>query len=215
MTIKEAIRKIGGGEGLSKPSKMPCYSYSIPAQRCIVGSRLRKVKGSTCSKCYALKGNYTRFPKVGEALERRFQALTQDLEGWTEAMIFMITRREKSGFFRWHDAGDLQSVDHLRAICTIAEATPHITHWLPSREYTIVRKYLLQHGDLPSNLTVRLSAHMVGEYNLPTIKGVVWSTVGSEAPEGFHNCPSSQQGGKCLDCRACWDKTKTVNYLPH
>ena len=213
MNLSTAKAAIGGD--LSSPSKMPCYSYSIPAQRCITGSKLRKVKGSTCAHCYALKGNYTRFPKVGEALERRFQALTSDPEGWRDAMIFMITRREKSGFFRWHDAGDVQSVEHLRLICEIAEATQHITHWLPTREYNIVRKYLIQHGDLPSNLTVRLSVHMVDQYKLPEIKGVVWSTVGTEAPAGFHTCPSSTQGGKCLDCRACWDPSKTVNYLPH
>ena len=53
--------------GLSAPSKMPCHSFSISAKRCKVGSKLRKVVGSTCNKCYALKGRYV-FPNVERAM---------------------------------------------------------------------------------------------------------------------------------------------------
>ena len=58
MLIKEA-REITGG--LSKPSKMPGPAYNLPASQCITGAKLVNVKGSTCSGCYALKGNYIRF----------------------------------------------------------------------------------------------------------------------------------------------------------
>ena len=57
MLIKEA-REITGG--LSKPSKMPGPAYNLPASQCITGAKLVNVKGSTCSGCYALKGNYIR-----------------------------------------------------------------------------------------------------------------------------------------------------------
>ena len=55
MTKNEAIEITGG---LSKPSKMPSFGYSISARACNVGAKLRKVAGSVCSKCYALKGFY-------------------------------------------------------------------------------------------------------------------------------------------------------------
>ena len=61
MLIKEA-KKITGG--LTYTTKMPGPSYNTPASRCQVGSALRKIPGSVCSSCYALKGNYKRFPKV-------------------------------------------------------------------------------------------------------------------------------------------------------
>ena len=55
MKTSEAWALVGG---LSKPSKMPGWSIGIPAKECKTGSKLRKVKGSTCYDCYALKGCY-------------------------------------------------------------------------------------------------------------------------------------------------------------
>lgn len=197
---------------LSSPSKMPCHSYSIPASRCITGSKLRSVEGSTCSNCYACKGQY-RFSNVQEALETRFQSLMHP--DWVLNMVAMITAADKNGFFRWHDSGDLQSVEHLRNIVLVAESTPQIKHWIPTREYRIVSQYLEQYGQFPSNLTVRLSAHMV-DGKAPNM-GLPTSTVHSDArPDGSHVCPAPKQGNKCADCRACWDsKVSNVSYHIH
>ena len=96
--------------GLSKPSKMPCHGYSIPASACKTGTKLRAIPNSTCSSCYACKGRYM-FPNVQDALHRRLDAL-QD-SNWVEWMVALIGRKEKSGYFRWHDSGDLQSMEHL------------------------------------------------------------------------------------------------------
>jgi hypothetical protein len=193
---------------------MPCHGYSIPATSCITGGKLRKVKGSTCSKCYALKGRYV-FPSVQKALRNRQDSLDHPM--WVSAMAYLINRYErgKSGVFRWHDSGDLQSLEHLAKIVEVCRLTPEVQHWLPSREYGIVRKYLATVGEFPSNLTVRLSAHMVGQYKLPEIKGVVWSTVGNSTEH--HDCPAvALKTGKCGSCRACWSpKVKVVNYRPH
>ena len=99
MLIKEA-NKITGG--LTYTTKMPGPSYNTPASRCITGAKLRNIKKSICSSCYALKGNYVRFPKVEEALERRYQSLKA--QAWVPAMATLI---KKHKYFRWHDAGDL------------------------------------------------------------------------------------------------------------
>ena len=56
MKVTEA-KKITGS--LTRTSKMPGLSYSLPAWECKTGSKLRKIKGSVCASCYALKGNYT------------------------------------------------------------------------------------------------------------------------------------------------------------
>ena len=53
--------------GLSRPSKMPCYSWGIPAQSCITGGKLAAIQGSICQQCYALKGHFRRH-KVQAAL---------------------------------------------------------------------------------------------------------------------------------------------------
>ena len=55
MKIKELEKKIGT---LSNPSKMPSYAWGISAKKCITGSRLAKIDGTICNKCYALKNHY-------------------------------------------------------------------------------------------------------------------------------------------------------------
>lgn len=196
---------------LSKPSKMPCHGYSIPASRCKIGQKMRNVAGSICSKCYALKGRYV-FPAVQAALELRFQSLSNPL--WVEAISFLIGKQEKSGFFRWHDSGDIQDTKHLHKIVQVAENLPHIQFWLPTREYNIVADYLKTLGGFPANLTVRLSSlYFDGDvtdrqnpFGLPT----------SGASKAGFNCPSSKQGNKCLDCRACWSKSvANITYKQH
>lgn len=201
---------------LSAPSKMPGYGYSLPARECITGTKLRAVEGSTCSGCYAMKGRYV-FPTVQAALYRRLEAIAKPL--WVEAMAELIRRKDRCGYFRWHDSGDLQSVDHLAGIVRIAELTPSVRHWLPTREYRTVSDYLSAAG-FPSNLTVRMSAHMVGG-SIPTFRGlpVTVSSVtprGEAPPAGAHRCPAPHQGNSCGSCRACWDPSvRLVDYALH
>lgn len=209
MKIKEA-KEITGG--LSNPSKMPGRAYSIPASRCNVGSKLAKVKGSVCEGCYALKGMY-RFGNVQKALEKRYQSLS-DVR-WINSMALLISNQSKD-FFRWHDSGDIESISHLRQIVQVCKLTPDTKHWLPTREYKIVEQYIDQHGSLPDNLIVRLSAHKVDfapPSKLAKRLGVQTSSVVTSSD---FTCPSSKQGNKCLECRACWDKSvANVSYSKH
>ena len=209
MKIKELENKLGT---LSVPSKMPSYSFSIPAQKCITGSKLRLKKNSTCSSCYALKGRYV-FPNVKEALFNRLNKMNSlGFDKWTE----LIARKEKSGFFRWHDSGDLQSIDHLKAIVTIANNLPKIKFWLPSREVKIIKDYINDGNVIPDNLNIRISAFFIGSALNPKELKKLGCTGSSVGFKGSFNCPSSKQGNKCLDCRACWNKNiDNVNYHLH
>jgi hypothetical protein len=217
MTIAELEKIIGG---LSNPSKMPGFSYGLPAAECKTGSKLRKVEGSTCSGCYALKGFYTMYKAVIPAQYKRLATITDPR--WSDAFIELLQRkyRKLSGnarVFRWHDSGDLQSVEHFANICKVAAATPDIRHWLPTREYRIVADYRKSGGVIPANLTVRLSAHMVGGF-APTFPGLTVSTVSTD-PNTFpdaHSCPAPKQDNACGDCRACWNPdVKHVDYHKH
>ena len=199
MLIKEA-REITGG--LSKPSKMPGPAYNLPASQCITGAKLVNVKGSTCSGCYALKGNYIRFPAVQKAMERRAASLVH--ESWITAMVVQIKRHR---WFRWHDSGDLQSVQHLKNIFEVCNLTPDTMHWLPTQE----RKYLpLQGSSYPNNLTIRLSN--AKNNTKPGTAWTHWSTV----VDSGGDCPASKQGNQCGDCRRCWSRdVKHVTYPKH
>jgi hypothetical protein len=72
MKVKEAIKIT---DSFTRTSKMPGLSYSLPAWECKTGSKLRKIPGSVCASCYALKGNYTRYKAIKEAQYRRLEAM--------------------------------------------------------------------------------------------------------------------------------------------
>ena len=216
MTKLQKIKQLAEISGtLSSPSKMPCHSWSTPASACITGSKLRKNANSTCASCYACKGFYT-FKSTRDALANRLEKLS-NLDAWKRAMVAIITLQEKSGYFRWHDSGDIQSVEHLEAIVWIAEKMPEIRFWIPTREIAILNRYVARHGnEWPVNLTIRISSFLVGlEPPRALAKRLNVQTSTVDWNEG-EQCPSSQQKNKCLDCRKCWDKSvDNTNYPKH
>ena len=216
MTIKEATAITGGGIKKGN-TKMPFYTYGISAWRCLTGSKLAKVAGSVCSGCYAMRGNYLMFKNVKAAFIKRADSL--DHPDWTLAMCVMIGRWSSEKAFRWHDTGDLQSLQHLLNIIKIAMVFPKIPFWLPTRELAIIRKAdaLVQSGDLviPDNLTVRISSHFVGRKPWKNIPN--WCNTSTVSWKDAPNvCPAPEQEGSCGDCRNCWTKSvKNVDYILH
>jgi hypothetical protein len=201
--------------GLSSPSKMPGYSFSLPTDDCGVGSALRSVPGSTCEHCYAhYRGRYG-FPNVVAALRRRADRL--ELPLWVPVMAELLNRRRYRkrnpiDVHRWHDAGDIRNRAHLEAIVAVAELTPDVRHWIPTRETRTVMEWIKAGGRPPANLTIRVSALMIGGFvpTFPRLPAGVTVTVSSvsRTPDDYpdaHHCPAPSQGNACGDCRACWD----------
>tara|TARA_R100000458_G_scaffold16908_1_gene14635 strand:- start:695 stop:1327 length:633 start_codon:yes stop_codon:yes gene_type:complete len=208
-TIKQLESEVGT---LANTSKMPCFSTSTPAASCKTGGRLRKVEGSICSICYAHDGHY-RYKKVQDSLKYREKCISKDL--WVESMSALIYRKEKSGFFRWKDSGDIGSVKELDKIVQVCRNLPHIRFWLPTREYGFVRQWVEKNGKFPENLTVRLSAYMIdGPPPTKLAKQLGVQTSGVSASN--FTCPASRQGDQCLSCRECWNRNQfTINYKEH
>jgi len=213
MTKKDAIALTGG---LTATSKMPCKSYSLPTIACKTGFKMAQVKGSICSSCYATKGFYSLYASTIEpAQHARLESIAFPL--WTDAMVALIGN---DPLFRWHDSGDLQSVDHLVKIAEVCKRTPNTKHWLPTREFSIIREYAKKHT-IPENLIIRLSAVFPDQpvkipASLQGIAGVTVSNVHGKTDAVGMTCNAPKQGGKCLDCRACWDRSiKTVSYQIH
>jgi hypothetical protein len=96
---------------LSRPGKMPGWAYSTPAHECKTGTKLRAVAGSVCANCYAYERGRYRFQNVKDAQYKRFAALKHPL--WAAAMAVQINSK-KVKYFRWHDSGDVQNLDHLQ-----------------------------------------------------------------------------------------------------
>ena len=200
MKTDEALKIIGGS--LSKPSKMPGWSIGLPAKECKTGSKLRKIEGSTCYDCYALKGCYV-FKVVQDAQYRRLAAIKHPQ--WTTAMAHLINSK-KPDVFRWHDSGDVQDPEHLQKIYEVCRLSPSKRHWLPTREAWI-QKHL---ASKPENLIIRFSMSMVDQ--APAGSFEHYSTV----VKSGDNCPAPQQDNECRDCRNCWNsEIKNVSYGIH
>ena len=199
MKTSEAWSLVGG---LSKPSKMPGWAYGLPAKECKTGSKLVKIKGSTCHGCYALKGCYV-FKVVQAAQYKRLESINNPL--WVGAMSLLINSK-KSKWFRWHDSGDVQSEEHLLKIFAVCKLTPDVKHWMPTREAWT--KHFLPL--CPANLIIRFSAPMVDQ-----AAPASWPNTSTVVKTGA-SCPAPQQNNECRDCRACWDKSvKNVAYGQH
>ena len=210
---KKQAHEVHGG--LTQTSKMPCQSYSLPTIACITGFRMREIAGSICSDCYADKGNYRKYSNnIEPAQHARLESINDEL--WVDAMVVSIGADK---YFRWHDSGDIQSIEHLEKIADVARATPHCMHWLPTREYGIVSAFTAQY-DVPDNLIIRLSAMftdrpVVVPKTLQNVAGVAVSNVHSKKAIGTA-CNAPRQNGECRSCRACWNrKVAAVSYSIH
>jgi hypothetical protein len=205
---KEAVAICGS---LSNPSKMPGHGYALPAARCRLGSLLQQIPKAICHYCYALRGRYL-FPVVRAAMEKRFFSLSDPR--WVDAISTLI-HRSGDRYFRWHDSGDLQDLEHLRKIVRVCLNLPRVKFWLPTREYQTVEAYRRMGGQIPPNLCIRYSAHLVDgspplQYGLPT--STVYSAKGCIS-KAAHVCPAPRQNMKCGNCRACWDpRVQQVSY---
>jgi len=231
MKIGEARAIIGS---LSFPSKMPGTSYGLPASACITGAKLAEIPGTVCNICYALGRTKYQWPLAQKGMHKRLAAIEHPQ--WVEAMTRLLLhvhskprirvdlglvgvrlqrkggtrhRFNPTGFHRWHDSGDLQSVEHLAKICEVARRTPRIKHWLPTNELGLVKAYLATGATIPRNFVIRVSSIMIDD---PVRRD--WPTTSSvfteKPPADAHICPAPQQGHRCQDCRACWS-----NLFPH
>lgn len=217
MTLKAAIAdagKVSLGNG-----KMPGSTFAMSATMCKTGGKLAAIKNSTCSRCYALKLEKLR-PSVHQGWLTNYTKATTMIENnpeqWAKAAAFQIERayaKTNEPYHRWFDSGDLQSIAMLDAIARVARLTPHIRHWLPTREATIVRDWLASNV-CPDNLIIRVSSTMIGD---GPRNAAYTSTVHrkNEAHVG-HACPASKQGNQCGTCRACWSwDVLNVSYPLH
>ena len=227
------VKRFVGFNMLSNPQKMPEEAFNIPAQMCKAGAFMIHVKGSVCSICYAYdRGRYI-FQNVKDAMLRRYNYAMYSPH-FVDVMSWLINHRRggKSHitWFRWFDSGDIQDEKMLDNICKICRATPNTHHWLPSKEWKIVTKYV-HSNKLPKNLTIRLSGLMIDGQpptKLALKLGLTTSTVITHETYDkiSFKCPSSKQDGHCNGftrkkgakggCRACWSGgVVNVPYLYH
>lgn len=200
---------------LSKPSKMPCYGFNLPAMKfcpAAIQSINQYGEKAVCSHCYAMGGTYI-FPNVKKSLQNKAKFLLESLrKNKGQAFIQEITKQIKNAYgerrkklkgkifnknlFRVHDSGDLFSPQYIDCWIAICKNFPEITFWFPTREY-------IRHSQLPKlrelasleNAVVRPSALTIGS-PVPVVEGLdngtsVHKTLQDALDAGLKPCPAT------------------------
>ncbi len=199
--------------GLSKNSKMPSWTFAIPAREaCPRGGKLAKIEGTVCHGCYAAKG-LDGMPIAQVAKARRWDTVKACLDNpllraaWIEAFAVAMKGED---YFRWHSAGDLFSDAYAELVRDCILATPWIDHWIPTRE----QRYASLFADL-SNVVYRVSDDMVDQASNKH-KGNTSGVHTGQQPSRGQECIARFQDGECRDCRACWSADVThISYHLH
>ena len=164
----------------TRTSKMPGLSWSLPAKYCNVGSTLRANNpDSVCAECYALKGRYV-MPNVALAQEDRWEKLACALRTTVYRDMYIIGMCRiiwNQKHFRWFDSGDIKNWEHLLIILEVCKRTPHVRHWLPTKEYAVMAKLKEHVSMVPDNLNIRISGAMIDDIKVSFWDGFTASAV--------------------------------------
>lgn len=197
---------------LSKTSKLGTKSWSLQALETCPGSV--DANGDlvpACSGCYATQGTY-HFP--GTKAVRADNKQDWQRDNWVSDMVAAI---KKDKHFRWFDSGDLYSLSLAKKVYDIMVQTPNTKHWLPTRMYKFPKfASILSAMQMLPNVMVRYSSDAVDGTFTPNLHGSTILPSATSAPAGVTVCQAPKQGGKCLDCRACYDKSiNVIGYVAH
>ncbi len=205
---------------LSKTSKLGTFSWSLQARETCPGSV--DTNGETvpaCAGCYATFGNYA-FPNVKKVRADNRQQWQHD-----NFVSDMISALRHERYFRLFDSGDFYHVELVKKWFAICEALPDTKFWIPTRSHKVAKLALWIHklAALP-NVAVRYSADTIdGTYDAALHGSVIYSCnsqldIRDVASGMVFPCPAytEEHGGKCLECRNCYDKqTPVIAYKAH
>lgn len=141
--LKETSKKLG----------LKILNFSIPAYKSVTGETICKYAKICVKYCYAQKGNYTRFPKIGELMEQKF--ILSKTVNFVPLMNIEI-KKKKAEAIRIHDSGDFYSKEYLNKWIQIAKDNSDVNFYA----YTKSLPYF-KGVTLPENMDIIFS---VGGY---------------------------------------------------
>ena len=200
------------GPKFSKPSKMPCLSWSLQAiDTCPASKKPDGELVDACKGCYATTGFYLMSTVMKPRLHNQKDWKRDD---WVDDMITTISKQAN---FRWFDSGDVYHIKLARKILEVMTATPNCDHWLPTRMHKFDKfKPVFEAMNQLPNVVVRLSSDSIQG---GIIDGQFTSTIihtDADATDVMTVCVAYQNDGKCGSCRACWSKdVQTIAYPQH
>lgn len=133
----------------SKAMGKKVFNFSIPAYKSNTGKVICPFAESCIKFCYAQKGNYKRFPIVGQQMEKRYKISKG--ANFIDLMNDEI-KKKKADFIRIHDSGDFYSKSYIQKWFTIANDNPKV------KFYAYTKSFILFQGlTIPDNLDIIFS----------------------------------------------------------
>ena len=146
--LKETSKKLG----------LKIFNFSIPAYKSVNGETICKYAKDCVKYCYAQKGNYKRFPKIGQLMEQRYELSKQSI---FVGLMNIEIKKKKADAIRIHDSGDFYSREYLQKWITIANDNPNVNFYAYTKSLPYFKDITL-----PENMDVIFS---VGGYKDNTI----------------------------------------------
>jgi len=195
---------------VSKTSKMPCKSWSLEAIATCPASKGEDGElVDACKGCYATTGFYL----MGNAKKlREHNSEDWKREEWVSEMVYELRNQT---YFRWFDSGDVAWLKLAEKIYQVCEQTPNVKHWIPTRMYKFPKfKAILDKLNELPNVRVRFSSDSVeGDFTNEHASTIIPY---ADSPTDAFICEAYSRGGKCGDCRACWQKdVPMIAYVAH
>lgn len=184
-------------------SKLTSGNVTIPSVNLLPVDTCRH--DAPCFKgCYACKGRFA-FSRNKMLLAGNTEMWANDPQGFERDVM---TAAFHSRYFRWHSAGDIPDSSYLNMMIRIANALPNTQFLCFTKKDYIINSYLDLGGELPSNLTIVLSAWGTWQPKNPHCLPVAYIRFKKKdsgvIPETARQCPKH-----CGDCTmtgcSCWD----------
>lgn len=175
-------------------------------------------KNAPCIKtCYARR-YYNRYPAVKTCYNNNLEYVKTHSR--TDVQTSILEQiKPSTKYLRWFASGDIPSIGFLLAITTVARKTPHIKHWLYTKQYELVNSWLDLYRFFPDNLTVIFSEWQGLEFDNPHNLPIAYFnpkngsySLRDETDEVF-NCTI----GDCSKCKICFDlkPSQAVQFNEH
>jgi hypothetical protein len=197
---------------MSKTSKLGTFSWSLQALTTCPGSVGKNGElVQACSGCYATQGMYN-FPGVKAVRADNDKAWRES--DWVEVMVKALA---KQTHFRFFDSGDMYTITLAEKMLEIMTALPSVKFWVPTRMHKFPKfaAIIAAMQALP-NVMVRPSSDAVDGTFTAGVHGSTIIPEGMPVPAGVKVCTAPEQDGKCLSCRACYNKdVAVIGYVAH
>lgn len=147
--------------------------------------------------CYDIK--YLRYSVVLNARARNTAIMFYNMDEYFNQTRAKLARVRKHKYFRWHVGGEIYNEKYFAKMVETAKLFPDWRFWCYTKQYNIVKAYILQHGAdyIPENFSIMFSEwrglKMSNYLNFPVFS-VVFKD--EQKPTGFY-CP-----GSCSVCLA-------------